>query len=93
MSTPIDDAAKLTGFDKSVIAFLYDEFCESDEEEDFFEYLAEYVGDAAFIIAASGGAGIDACLEAYSGGKASVLDPDFSIDEAIEAIHTADDED
>ena len=91
MSTPIDDAVKLTGFDKSVISFLYDEFIE-ETGDNFLNYLADYVGDAAFIIAASGGANIDACLEAYFGGKASVLDPDFSIDETIEAIHAADDE-
>jgi hypothetical protein len=90
MSNPIQDGTRITGWAEGVVSYLYKEFVDTvGSGEDFFEYLADHVGTAAFVIAASGGAPIDPCLEAYNQGAASVLDDDFDIDEAIEAVHLA----
>jgi hypothetical protein len=90
MSNPIQDAVRRTGWTECVVAYLYEEFTEESEQgEDFLEYLADHVGTAAFVIAASGGAPVEACLEAYAQGGASVLDDDFDINDAIQAIHLA----
>ena len=92
MSNPIQDAVRRTGWTKCVVAYLYEEFTQEFDDEadaDFFDYLADQVGSAAFVIAASGGAPIEVCLEAYAQGGASILDEDFDIDEAITAVHLA----
>jgi hypothetical protein len=91
MSTnPIDLAQVRTGWDPSVIAYLHDEFVETADNEDFLDYIAEQVATAALVIAASEGLGVGGCLEAYAHGLESVLNEDFSVDEAIEAINQAD---
>lgn len=94
MSTnPIDLAQIRTGWDPAVVAYLHDEFVETaddDDNEDFLDYIAEQVATAALVIAASEGLGVGACLEAYAHGLESVLDEDFSVDEAIDAISQAD---
>jgi hypothetical protein len=91
MSTnPIDLAQVRTGWDPSVIAYLHDEFVETTQEADFLEYVAEHVATAAFVIAGTEGLGVGGCLEAYAHGLESVLNDDFSVDEAIEAINLAD---
>jgi hypothetical protein len=93
MSTnPIDLAQVRTGWDPSVIAYLHDEFVETadDDDDDFLDYIAEQVATAALVIAASEGLGVGGCLEAYALGLESVLDEDFSVDEAMEAINQAD---
>ena len=95
MSNPIQDAVRRTGWTECVVAHLYLEFVVETEDtavdahDDFFEFLADQVGTAAFVIAASGGAPVEACLEAYAQGGASILDEDFDIDEAITAVHLA----
>lgn len=94
MSNPIQDAVRRTGWPECVVAYLYEEFIDEAEEtpefhDDFFESLADQVGTAAFVIAASGGAPVEACLEAYAQGGAALLDEDFDIDEAITAINLA----
>lgn len=90
MSNPIREAVRLTGWTDCVVSYLYDEFVnECEDDEDFLEYLADQIGTAAFVIAASGGAPIEVCLEAYAQGGASILDEDFDIDEAITAVHLA----
>ena len=92
MSNPIQDAVRRTGWSECVVAYIYEEFTNEladDPQADFFEYLADQVGTAAFMIAASGGAPVEACLEAYAQGGACVLDDDFDIDDAMEAIHLA----
>lgn len=63
----LDEAIEKTGFKRSVIEFLWDEFIE-DPSEDFFEFLGELLGDASFVIAASKGLSINGCLEAYEVG-------------------------
>ena len=83
------EASRVTGWDPSIISYLYDEYVNEDAEDDFFEYLADLVGNAAFVIAASQGAGVTVCLEAYAHGVDSVLDEDFSVDEAIDEIYEA----
>jgi hypothetical protein len=91
MSNPIQEAIELTGWTEDVVAYLYDEFTEQgDDDEDFFEYLADQIGTGAFVIAASGGMGIEACLEAYAQGGAALLDPDFDVDDAVDAVNLAD---
>lgn len=93
MSTnPIDLAQIRTGWDPAVVAYLHDEFVETadDDDDDFLDYIAEQVATAALVIAASEGLGVGACLEAYTLGLESVLDEDFSVDEAIDAISQAD---
>jgi hypothetical protein len=91
--TDLDDqfreASRVTGWEPQVISYLYDEYVNEDAEDDFFEYLADLVGNAAFVIAASQGIGIAACLEAYAHGVDSVLDEDFFVDEAIDQIYEA----
>jgi hypothetical protein len=74
MSNLIRQAASITGFDETVIAYLYNEFTEEGQEgEDFFEYLADQVGLAAFVLAAAGGGDLDDCIEAYDEGVAVTL--------------------
>jgi hypothetical protein len=82
-------AAKLTGWEPAVVAYIHDEFIETEEGEDFLEYVADLVGNAAFVIGASQGLGVTACLEAYAHGVSSVLEEDFSVDEAIDEIYEA----
>jgi hypothetical protein len=89
MKTIIDDAINQTGWDPSVVSYLHDEFIEA-EEEDFMEYIADQVATAAFVVAAANGLGVGACLEAYAHGLESVLNDEFSVDEAIDAINFAD---
>lgn len=92
MSNPIQEAVRRTGWTECVIGYLYEEFTQEFDDEadaDFFDYLADQVGSAAFVIAASGGCPIEACLEAYAQGGASVLDEGFDVENAIEAINLA----
>lgn len=92
MSNPIQDAVRRTGWAECAVAYLYEEFTQEFADEadaDFFEFLADQVGTAAFVIAASGGYPIAACLEAYAQGRASVLDDDFDVEEAIDTIDLA----
>lgn len=88
MSTPIDQAIAVTGWDKSIIAYLYDEFVETDEE-DFLDYIADYVGDTSFTIVAANGGNLDACLAAFAQGRRSVLDPAFEVEDMRTAIQEA----
>jgi hypothetical protein len=81
------ESSRVTGWEPEVISYLYDEYVNEDAEDDFFEYLADLVGNAAFVIAASQGIGLAACLEAYAHGVDSVLDKDFLVDEAIDQIY------
>jgi hypothetical protein len=89
MSNPIDYAQHITGWDPSVISYLHDEFIETEDGGDFAEYLAEQVATAAFVIGASNGLGVSACLEAYAHGLESVLNEEFDVNEAIDAINLA----
>ena len=92
MSNPIQEAVQRTGWSECVIAYLYEEFTEEFADEvdaDFFEYLADQVGTAAFVIAACGGFPVEGCLEAYAQGGSSVLDEDFDVSDAIESINLA----
>lgn len=92
MSNPIQDAVRRTGWTECVVAYLYEEFTAEFADADFFDFfdfLADQVGTAAFVIAASGGAPVEVCLEAYEQGSASILDEDFDIDEAITAVRLA----
>lgn len=75
--TCIKEAVERTGFSPDVIEYLYDEFIEETNDEDFFEYLADQVGGASFIIAASNEAPIGNCLAAYDAGFRSVVDETF----------------
>lgn len=93
MSNPIAQANRVTGFHPSVVAYLYEEFLEDGQDnEDFLEYLADQVGIAAFIIAASAGMAIEGCLEAYAQGGESVLDPDFDPEVAADMVAIASEE-
>ncbi len=73
-STPIqeniNEAIELTGFNPHVVEFLYAEYEENRAciDQTFFEYLGELLGDAAFVIAASKGLGVNGCLAAYEVG-------------------------
>ena len=91
MSTPLETAAKVTGWDPSVISYLYDEFIAA-EDDNFFDFLGEHVGVAAFVIAASNGLGIDVCLQAFDHGFESVVNEDFDVDAAIDSILFEDDQ-
>ncbi len=66
----INEAIELTGFNPHVVEFLYAEYEEnkSCDDQHFFEYLGELLGDAAFVIAASKGLGVNGCLAAYEVG-------------------------
>jgi hypothetical protein len=90
MSTIIDQAIARTGWEPSVVSYLYDEFVEGEESGDFLEYIADQVATAAFVVAAANGLGVGACLEAYAHGLECVVNDEFSVDEAIEAINFAD---
>ena len=85
MSTPYDKAIEVTGWDPSVVAYLYDEFID-DEGSDFLEFLGDQVGAAAFVIAACNGLKVTTCLEAYAHGFESVINEDFDVDAAIDNI-------
>ena len=88
MANPIELGTQLTGWYEDVVAFLYDEFCEQDGD-DFREFLADHTAQAAFVIAASEGLSLEMCLEAAAQGRACVLEDDFDLDEAVEAIKLA----
>jgi hypothetical protein len=87
LDAQFQEASRVTGWEPQVISYLYDEYTNEPSDQDFFEYLADLVGNAAFVIAASQGIGIAACLEAYAHGVDSVLDEDFFVDEAIDQIY------
>lgn len=94
MPNPIQDAVRRTGWAECVVAYLYEEFADETEDvaeahDDFFEFLADQIGTAAFVIAASNGAPVEVCLEAYAQGSASILDEDFDIDEALTTVRLA----
>jgi hypothetical protein len=89
MSNPIQEGTSLTGWSEDVVAYVYDEFCETTDDEDFLEYLADQVATGAFVVAASSGMSVEMCLEAYDQGRACVLDKEFDLDDAIDAITLA----
>lgn len=94
MSAERDQALQITGWDPHVIDCLYKEFIDDElEGEDFLEYIANAVGDCAFIIAAANGMNLEQCLTAYEHGVDSVLDEDFSVDDAIDQVYEASSED
>jgi hypothetical protein len=70
----VDGAIELTGFKRSVVEFLYDEYLEEQTEDTFYEYLGRLLGDGAFVIAASKGFSINGCLAAYDYGYQTVND-------------------
>ena len=80
----LDEAIERTGFKKSVVEFLWDEFLENPEAGDFFEYLGEMLGDASFVIAASKGFSINGCLEAFDVGY--TLATEGYLEEELEGI-------
>lgn len=80
----IDEAIEKTGFKRSVVEFLWDEFLEDPNRGDFFEYLGEMLGDAAFVIAASKGFSINGCLEAFDVGY--TIATDGFLEEDLEGI-------
>jgi hypothetical protein len=84
----IDEAIEKTGFKKSVVEFLWDEFLEDSNSKDFFEYLGEMLGDASFIIAASKGLSIQGCLEAYDIGYTLATEgySDDDLEDLIDSI-------
>jgi len=84
--TCIKEAVKRTGFSPDVIEYLYDEFVEETNDEDFFDYLADQVGSAAFIITASDEAHISTCLAAYDAGFRSVVDETFDAQAEAELL-------
>jgi hypothetical protein len=89
--TCIKEAVERTGFSPDVIEYLYDEFIEETNDEDFFEYLADQVGGAAFIIAASDEASIGNCLAAYDAGFRSVVDETFDAQAEAELLAAEED--
>jgi hypothetical protein len=89
--TCIKEAVERTGFSPDVIEYLYDEFIEETNDEDFFEYLADQVGGAAFIIAASDEAPIGTCLAAYDAGFRSVVDETFDAQAEAELLAAEED--
>jgi len=95
MSAERDQALQITGWDPHVIDCLYKQFIDDQLEdgEDFLEYIAHAVGDCAFIIAAANGMNLEQCLTAYEHGVDSVLDEDFSVDDAIDQVYEASSED
>lgn len=89
--TCIKEAVERTGFSPDVIEYLYDEFIEETNDEDFFEYLADQVGGAAFIITASNEASIGNCLAAYDAGFRSVVDETFDAQAEAELLAAEED--
>jgi hypothetical protein len=87
MINAIDIAQRRSGWDPAVIKYLYEEFIDSQESGDFLDYIADQVATAAFVIAASNGLGLGQSLEAYAHGLESVLNEEFSIDEALDSIY------
>lgn len=80
----IDQAIERTGFKRSVVEFLWDEFLEDPNSEDFFEHLGEMLGNASFVIAASKGFSINGCLEAFDVGY--TLATEGYLEEELEGI-------
>jgi hypothetical protein len=72
----IEEAAAVTGFKRSVIELLFQEFTEESggTDDDFLNYIGRLCADASFILAASKGFSVDGCLAAYDYGYKSVLD-------------------
>lgn len=87
----IKEAVERTGFSPDVIEYLYDEFIEETDDADFLEYLADQVGGAAFIIAASDEAPIGNCLAAYDAGFRSVVDDTFDAEAEAELLAAEED--
>lgn len=81
----IDEVIERTDFKRSVVEFIWDEYLEYEGDSDFFEYVAEMLGNASFIIAAAKGFSINGCLAAYEHGCNTVLDDGISLDD-LEAI-------
>jgi hypothetical protein len=90
MPAKLDQAIQITGWDPKVVDSLYAEYMEQEDDgENFLEFIANEVGNCAFIIAASNGMTLEQCLVAYEHGVASVLDEDFSVDDAIDQVYEA----
>lgn len=81
----IEQAIEYTGFKRSVVEYLWDEFIDIEVEGTFFEYLAEQLGVASFVIAASNGLSINGCLAAYDHGASIMSEEGPNIDN-LEAI-------
>lgn len=81
----INEVIERTDFKRSVVEFLWDEFLDYEGDSDFFEYVAEMLGNASFIIAAAKGFSINGCLAAYDYGCQTVLNDELTVDD-LESI-------
>lgn len=82
----IDEVIERTDFKRSVVEFLWDEFQEYSGDSDFFEYVAEMLGNASFIIAAAKGFSINGCLAAYEHGCNTVLGDGIAVEDLEQII-------
>jgi hypothetical protein len=81
----IDEIIDRTDFKRSVVEYLFDEFVEAQYDGSFYEYVADYLGNASFVIAATKGFSINGCLAAYDYGYQTVADEGFDLDQ-LESI-------
>ena len=84
----IDEIIDATGFKRSVVEYLYDEYIDaldSQYEGSFNEYVGDYLGNASFVLAASKGFSINGCLAAYDYGYQTVSEEGILIDD-LESI-------
>lgn len=77
----VDLIIERTGFARSVVEFLWDEFLEVEDDASFFDYVAEILGNASFVIAASKGFSINGCLAAYDYGCQTVSEEGLLLDD------------
>jgi len=82
----IDLIIDRTGFTRSVVEFMWDEYFEAvdgdvEGDETFSDYVAEVLGNASFVIAASKGFSINGCLAAYDYGCQTVSEEGLTLDQ------------
>jgi hypothetical protein len=84
----IDEIIDATGFKRSVVEYLYDEYLEDVADGyggTFNEHLGNTLGCASFVIAASKGFSINGCLAAYDYGYQTVSEEGIHLDD-LESI-------
>lgn len=81
----IDEVIERTGFARSVVEFLWDEFLDYQGDSDFFDYVGDQLGIASFVIVASKGFSINGCLAAYEHGSSILEDDGPNLDD-LESI-------
>lgn len=82
----IDEAIDRTGFKRSVIELLYDEYVDLSFDGEFFDFLGDLLGNASFVIAAAKGFSVNGCLAAYDYGYQTVTEEGITFDSLSDVI-------